>query len=92
MSNNFNRNNGEPTLYIKQSKDMFLTIILYMDDLIFMGNDETLVEEFKEAMKREFKMTDLGLLRFFLGIEIQQQEQGIFISQSKYAQVILKRF
>jgi len=92
MSDNFSRSNGEPTLYIKQSKDMFLTVVLYVDDLIFMGNDETLVEEFKEAMKREFEMIDLGLLKFFLGIEIQQEEQGIFVSQSKYAKVILKRF
>jgi len=71
---------------------MFLTVVLYVDDLIFMGNDESLVEELKEAMKEEVEMIELGLLRFFLGIEVQQHEQGIFISQSKYAQDILKRF
>jgi len=48
MSNNFHRSNGEPTLYIKQNKDMFLIVVLYVDDLIFMGSDEALVEEFKE--------------------------------------------
>jgi len=71
MRNNFRRRNGEPTLYIKQYKEMFLTIVLYVDDLIFMGSDETLVEEFKEEMKEEFEMTDLGLLKYFLGIEVQ---------------------
>jgi len=70
MRNNFSRSNGEPTLYIKQDKDMFLTVVLYVDDLIFMGNDETLIEEFKEAMKEEFEMIDLVLLRFFLRIEV----------------------
>ena len=42
-------------------------------------------------MKSEFEMTDLGLMMFFLGIEVQQSESGIFISQTKYASEILKR-
>jgi len=92
MSNNFSISNGEPTLYIKQSIDMFLTVVLYVDVLIFMGSDKALIEEFKKEMKGEFEMTNLGLLKFLFGIEVQQLEHGIFISQSKYTEVILKRF
>jgi hypothetical protein len=43
-------------------------------------------------MKDEFEMTDLGLMRYFMGIEVHQSKTGIFISQSKYAHEILKRF
>jgi len=92
MSNNFNRSDGEPTLYIKENKDIFLTIVLYVDDLIFMGSNDAAIEKFKEEMKEEFEMIDLGLLKYFLKIKVQQLEHGIFISQSKYVENILKRF
>jgi len=92
MRNFFCKCDGEPTLYIKNNKYMLLIVVLYVDDLIFMGCNDAIVENFKEEMKKEFEMTDLGLLRFFLRIEVQQLEHGIFISQSKYVENILKRF
>ena len=57
-----------------------LIVVLYVDDLIFTGNDDYLVENFKTVMKDEFEMTDMGLLRYFLGIEVEQDENGFFIS------------
>jgi len=71
MNNKFCKYDGEPTLYIKEKKDMLLIIVLYVDDLIFMGSDEAIIENFKEEMKKEFKMIDLSLLRYFLRIEVQ---------------------
>eukprot|EP00253_Pinus_taeda_P013376 PITA_13376 len=56
------------------------------------GSDDFLIIDFKEVMKIEFEMTDLGLLRYFLGIEVKQIENGIFISQEKYVADILERF
>jgi hypothetical protein len=50
------------------------------------------LDEFKAAMKNEFEMTDLGLMKYFLGIEVEQSAQGIFISQQKYATDVLKKF
>jgi hypothetical protein len=50
------------------------------------------LNDFKEAMQSEFEMTDLGLMKYFLGIEVEQSEKGIFICQQKYATDILKRF
>ena len=85
MSNGFSKSNGEPTLYIKAANGNVLIVVLYVDDLIFTGNDKALIGEFKEAMKNEFEMTDLGLLKYFLGIEVKQMHDGIFISQEKYA-------
>ena len=45
-----------------------LIVVLYVDDVIFTGNDTYLIENFKTIMKEEFEMTDIGLLRYFLGI------------------------
>ena len=77
---------------MKFKKDEILVVALYVDDLIFMGNNQRLVEEFKTEMKKEFEMTDLGLMKFFLGLEVKQVSSGIFISQGAYAKDILKRF
>ena len=49
-------------------------------------------EDFKNAMAREFEMTDIGLMAYYLGIEVKQTEEGIFISQEGYAKEILKKF
>ncbi|PNX67921.1 copia-type polyprotein, partial [Trifolium pratense] len=56
------------------------------------GNDATLIEDFKISMKRRFAMTDLGKMRYFLGVEVIQNSDGIFMHQHKYATEILVRF
>jgi len=69
---------------------LILIVFLYVDDLIFTGDFG--LEEFKSVMKNEFEMTKLGLMRYFLGIEVHQSKTDMFISQSKYAHEIMKRF
>ena len=59
---------------------MVLIVSLYIDDLIFTGNDERMFEDFKASMKLEFDMTDLGKMKYFLGVEIMQNSEGIFLS------------
>lgn len=83
----------EHTLFLKKSSQgMFLLVCLYVDDLIFTGNDETLFRSFKHSMMKEFDMTDLGRMRYFLGLEVLQRSDGIFVCQKKYAQEVLERF
>ena len=79
------KRNGEQTLYIKAENRNVLIVVLYVDDLIFTRNDNFLIGEFKKAMQNEFEMIELGLLKYFLGIEIKQMHDCIFISQYKYA-------
>ena len=67
-----------------------LIAFLHVDDLIFTGDFG--IKEFRTVMESESKMTDLGLMKLFLGIEVQQFESGIFISQSKYTSIVLKIF
>ncbi|KAJ3693375.1 hypothetical protein LUZ60_008855 [Juncus effusus] len=82
----------EHALYVKKKGNDLLFVALYVDDLIFMGNNDKMLKEFKEAMMREFEMTDLGLMKYFLGLEVTQGECGIFASQEAYAKDILKRY
>ena len=65
MNSYFRKSNGDPTLYIKTKNGNVLIVVLYVDDLIFIGNDNFLIGEFKEATRNEFKITDLGLLSTF---------------------------
>ena len=68
LENGFEKCEREPTLYIKQKYGKMMIVVLYVDDVIFTGNDAYLIENFKSVMKDEFEMTDMGLLKYFLGI------------------------
>nr|GEV17079.1 putative RNA-directed DNA polymerase [Tanacetum cinerariifolium] len=93
IAEGFVRSKTEHTLFIKkQEKEKVLYVNIYVDDLLFTGNNERLMEDFKASMKAEFEMTDLGKMRYFLGIEVIQSSSGIHISQKKYAAEILTRF
>ena len=69
-----------------------IIFVLYVDDVIFTGNDAYLIENFKTVMKDEFEKTDMGLLKYFLGIEVEQNENKFFIFQAKYLNEVLERF
>ena len=68
-----------------------MTIVLYVDDLILISDDQ-LIQSFKEDLAREFEMKDMGLMHYFLGMEVWQKDGEVFVSQGKYANEILRRF
>ncbi|XP_059669533.1 uncharacterized mitochondrial protein AtMg00810-like [Cornus florida] len=90
---NFSKCPYEHTLYSKLSDngDIFF-VFLYVDDLIFIGSNPKMFENFKKVMAREFEMTDIGIMAYYLGIEVKQMKDGIFIHQEGYAKEILKKF
>jgi hypothetical protein len=89
----FEKCSHEHTLFVKYtSNNKILIVSLYVDDLIYTGNDVDMMHEFKQSMMKEFAMTDLGKMKYFLGIEVNQSEKGIFIHQQKYAAEVLRRF
>lgn len=93
LKEGFEKSDSEQTLFTKVSKQgKHLIISLYVDDLIYTGDDEVMLCEFKNSMMNEFDMSDLGKMRYFLGIEVMQLEGGIFISQKKYVMEVLRRF
>lgn len=93
MKQGFKKCPYEHTLFIKAADGgKILIVCLYVDDLILTGNDDLMFTEIKKSMMVEFDMTDLGKMRYFLGIEVMQRKDGIFISKKKYAQEVLERF
>ena len=91
VEHGFQRCPLEHTLYIKFiDLGDILIVCLYVDDLIFIGNNSKMIIKFREAIRSFFKMTNLGLVSYFLGIEVDQQDHGISISQKKYANGIFE--
>ncbi|KAD6455043.1 hypothetical protein E3N88_09749 [Mikania micrantha] len=89
----YERSENEPTVYVKRVNEKELIIIcLYEDDIIYTGSSNELIDEFKQHMLKEFDMTDIGILNYFLGLEVIKGKEGIFLSQKKYAKDLLNRF
>jgi hypothetical protein len=86
------RSENEPTLYVKKEGNDFIIVCLYVDDIIYTSSSTYLVDEFKTQMMNEFEMSDMGLLHYFLGLEVYQVEGEIFLSQKKYARDLLDKF
>ncbi|GJU55539.1 putative ribonuclease H-like domain-containing protein [Tanacetum coccineum] len=80
------------TLFIKKEKNDIMLVQVYMDDIIFGSTKRSWCNEFKALMKSRFQMSSMGELTFFLGLQVKQKEDGIFISQVKYVAQILKKF
>lgn len=76
----------------RSNEGKVLVVSIYVDDLIYTGDDEDMMSNFKSSMMKVFDMTDLGQMRFFLGIEVIQKKDGLFICQMKYAIEVFKRF
>jgi hypothetical protein len=88
----FTKSLSEFTLYLRKINDELLVVSLYMDDLLVIGSNMEQIDVFKREMKNVFEMTDLGKMTLFLGMEVQQKQNEIFICQQKYAKEILKKF
>ncbi|KAH0711345.1 hypothetical protein KY289_007304 [Solanum tuberosum] len=90
--NGYIRSENEPTLYVKKKGNVFIIVCLYVDDIIYTSSSRFLLEEFKSQMMNEFEMSDMGLLHYFLGLQVHQTEKRIFLSQRKYARDLLNKF
>jgi hypothetical protein len=87
----FVRSPSEPAIYIRRSDSSQLIVGVYVDDLVITGPHKGEICKFKKEMAAEFKMSDLGLLRCYLGIEVRQGVDGITLSQGAYACKILEK-
>ena len=65
---------------------------VYVDYIVFGSDDNTLSQRFAQDMQKEFEISLLGELTYFLGLQITQHDDGIFISHTKYIKEMLKRF
>ncbi|GJW99456.1 putative ribonuclease H-like domain-containing protein [Tanacetum coccineum] len=92
LENGFRRGTIDKTLFIKKIKDDILLIQVYVYDIIFGSTKESLSTEFEQLMHKKFQMSSMGKLTFFLGLQVEQRSDGIFLSQDKYVKEILKKF
>ncbi|GKA12079.1 putative ribonuclease H-like domain-containing protein [Tanacetum coccineum] len=92
LDNGFQRGKIDKTLFIRRDKGDILLVQVYVDDIIFGSTKKSLCTEFEKMMHKKFQMSSMGELTFFLGLQVKQKEDGIFISQDKYVTEILKKF
>jgi hypothetical protein len=91
MSLGFTKSKVDSNLYFKVMNDEPIILLLYVDDL-FLTGEENLITKCKKKLVPKFEMKDLGLMHYFLGLEVWQSPERIFLNQGKYAVEILKRF
>ncbi|GJW53531.1 putative ribonuclease H-like domain-containing protein [Tanacetum coccineum] len=92
LDNGFHRGPIDKTLFIRRHKDDILLVQVYVNDIIFGSTKKEMSTEFEKLMHDKFQMSSMGELSFFLGLQVKQKSDGIFISQDKYVAEILKKF
>ncbi|GJZ71518.1 putative ribonuclease H-like domain-containing protein [Tanacetum coccineum] len=92
LENGYIRGTIDKTLFIKKDIGDILLVQRYVDDIIFGSTIKSLCVEFEQMMHKRFQISSMGELTFFLGLQVQPKEDGIFISQDKYVVDILKKF
>ncbi|XP_014523568.1 uncharacterized protein LOC106779871 [Vigna radiata var. radiata] len=88
----FSRGKVDSTLFIKSSNKDKLYVQIYVDDIIFGSTNFMLYKEFAKIIPDEFEISMMGELTYFLGLQVKQTKDGIFIHQSKYCSDLLKKF
>ncbi|GJX92116.1 putative ribonuclease H-like domain-containing protein, partial [Tanacetum coccineum] len=92
LGNGVKRGKIDHTLFIKKQKGDILLVQVYVDDIMFGSTNKDLCIGFEKLMKDKIQMSSMGELTFFLGLQVKQKEDGIFISHDKYVTEILKKF
>ncbi|GJR22048.1 putative ribonuclease H-like domain-containing protein [Tanacetum coccineum] len=92
LDNRFQRGKIDKTLFIRRDKGDIILVQVYVADIIFGSIKKSLCTELEKMMHSKFQMSSMGELTFFLGLQVKQKEDGIFISKDKYVTKILKKF
>ena len=92
IENGFIRGFIDKTLFTKKHKNGILLVQVYVDDIIFGSTNDDLCKRFAKLMQSKFEMSLMGELKYFLGLQVDQRIDGIFICQSKYLKELLKKY
>ncbi|GJX90543.1 putative ribonuclease H-like domain-containing protein [Tanacetum coccineum] len=92
LQHNYRRGTIDKTLFIKKDSRDILLVQVYVDDIIFGSTNKAWCDDFEVLMKGEFEMSAMGEMTFFLGLQVKQLPDGIFISQDKYVKDMLTKF
>ena len=83
---------ADSSLFVKGREGRITIVLVYVDDLIITGDNETEVQQTKTNLSVRFQMKDLGELKHFLGLEVDRTKNVLFLCQHKYAQDLLKKY
>ncbi|GJT24664.1 ribonuclease H-like domain-containing protein [Tanacetum coccineum] len=92
LENNFMQSKSDYSLFTKSFDDVFIALLVYVDDIIITGNSLTEIEKVKQFLKTKFMIKDLGKLKYFLGIEVVDTPKGICLNQRKYCLELIDEF
>jgi len=92
LEKGFSCGNVDNTLFSKRKGKDIILVQVYVEDIIFGSTNDIMCQELSKLMQGEFEMSLMGELTFFLGLQIKQTRDGIFLSQTKYALELLKKF
>jgi hypothetical protein len=90
----FVRSRADHCVYSKQVGNHFIYVVLYVDDMLLVGNNMDVIKEVKSQLSSKFDMKDLGAANFILGMEIKRDRANrkLWLNQRKYVEMILQRF
>ncbi|XP_023763032.2 uncharacterized mitochondrial protein AtMg00810-like [Lactuca sativa] len=91
LQQGFRCSHSDSSLFVFHKNSCILYLVVYVDDIILIGNDETSIKNFITRLHTEFSIKDMGTLNYFLGLEVAYTPDGLFLNQSKYAHDILTR-
>ena len=92
IENGFSRGVVDKTLFYKLHKDNLILVQVYVDDIIFGSTNDDLCKRFAKLMQSRYEMSMMGELTYFLGLQVSQKENGVFICQAKYIRDLLKKY
>jgi hypothetical protein len=92
IANGFKVGKADPTLFTKTIANYLFVCQIYVDDIIFGSTNKSTCEEFSRIMVQKFEMSMMVELKYFLGFQVKQLQEGTFISQTKYIQDIITKF
>nr|GEW99467.1 ribonuclease H-like domain-containing protein [Tanacetum cinerariifolium] len=92
IKNGFSQSKSDYSLYTKSDKDIFLALLIYVNDIIITGNNVSEIDKFKVFLKSKFMIKDLEKLKYFLGIEVIDTDNGICLNQRKYVLDLLSDY
>nr|GEW00547.1 ribonuclease H-like domain-containing protein [Tanacetum cinerariifolium] len=92
IKNRFSQSKSDYSLYTKSDKDVILALLVYVNDIIITGNNVFEIDKFKVFLKSKFMIKDLEKLKYFLGIEVIDTDNGICLNQRKYVLDLLSDY
>ncbi|KAJ0947449.1 putative RNA-directed DNA polymerase [Helianthus annuus] len=92
LNSGFVQSKCDTSLFVKNTDNVFVVLLVYVDDIVVTGNSMSEIEKVKQSLKTQFLIKDLGLLQYFLGIEVLTCDEGLCLSQRKYCTDLLTEY